>query len=82
MISVIVLGTCRVELFVAFLVVGFLKQNVRSDSCLFQLAVIVNRCCGNVDIHSSDCAVLVLYRINRLYALQNVLNRVIDGVLA
>ena len=68
MISVIMLGTCRVKNLVAFLVVSFLKQNVRSYSCLFQLAVIVNRCCGNVDIYTSDCAVLVLYRINRLDA--------------
>ena len=76
------LGTCGVKNLVAFLVIGFLKQNVCSDSCILELAVIVNRCCGNVDIYSSDCAVLVLYGINRLDTVQNVLNRIVACTLS
>ena len=79
---VVVLGTCGVELFVTLFIVGFLKKNVCADSGFLELFIIFNGCCGNVHINPSDCAVLVIDRINGLYAVENVLNRVVYGIFA
>ena len=60
MISVIVLGSCRVQALIALLVIGFLEQNICADSRLFQLSVVFYRRSGNVYVYSADSAVLVL----------------------
>ena len=79
-VIVVVLGTCGMELFVTLFIVGFL--NVCADSGFLELFIIFNGCCGNVHINPSDCTVLVIDRINGLYAVENVLNRVVYGILA
>ena len=70
------------QLFVRFLVIGFLEQNVGADTCLVQLSVIFYRGGGNVDIDAADCSVFVLNSINGINAFQNVFNRVVYGVFS
>ena len=80
-VVVIVLRTCRVQLEVALLVVGLLKQNVSADAGVLQLAVVLD--CGrcNVDVNTSNRTVFMLDGVNGVDALENVLNRVVDRVL-
>ena len=65
-IGIIVLWAGRVELFVTFFVISFLKQNICTDSGLMKLSVIFNCCCGYIDINPPNCTVFMLYRINCL----------------
>ena len=76
------LGTCGVELQIALLVVGFLKQNICTDTRILELAVIFNSGCGYINVDATNCAVLVIYAVNCLDALENILNRVVYRVLA
>ena len=80
-VVVIVLRTCRMQLEVALLVVGLLKQNVSADAGVLQLAVVLD--CGrcNVDVNTSNRTVFMLDGVNGVDALENVLNRVVDRVL-
>ena len=80
-VVIVVLWTCWVEFFVAFLVICFLKQNVCSYSCIFQFFVIFNCCGGNIHIHSAYFSVFMVYGIYSFNALQNIFNRVIYRVL-
>ena len=41
--------------------IGFLEQNICADACFFELAVIFNRCCGNIYIYTSYSTVFMLY---------------------
>ena len=80
-VVVIVLRTCRMQLEVALLVVGLLKQNVSADAGVLQLAVILERCRRNVDVDTSNCTVFMFDGVNGVDALENVLDRVVDRIL-
>lgn len=82
MIRVVVLGTCGVELQIALLMVGFLKQNICTNTRVLELSVIFNSGCGYINVDATNCAVLVIYAVNILDSLENVLNRVVYGVFA
>ena len=81
-ISVIVLGSCRVQALIAFLVIGFLKQYICADARLFQFSVVFYGRSGNVYVYSADSAVLVLDRVNSLDTFEYVFKRVVHGVFA
>ena len=81
-VSVIVLRSCGVQDLVRFLVVCLLEEDVCSDSCLVELSVVLNCSSSDINVYTSDCAVLVLDRIDRLDALQDIFDRVIYRVLA
>ena len=81
-VSVVVLRASRVENLIAFLVVSFLEKDISTDSGIVKLAVVFNSCSGNVDIYTSDSAVLMLDRVDSLDTFQNVLDRVIYRVFA
>ena len=81
-ISVIVLGSCRVQALIALLVIGFLKQYICADSRLFQLSVVFYRRSGNVYVYSADSAVLVLDGVNSLDTFEYVFKRVVHRVFA
>ena len=68
-ICVIMLWSGWMQFLVSFLIISLLEQNVGSDSCILQLAVILNGCCRDVDIHTTDCTVLVLDAVDRIDAL-------------
>ena len=69
MVRIIMLWSGWMKFFIALLVIGLLEQNVGSDSCILQLAVILNGCCRNIDINAADRAVFMLDTINGIDAL-------------
>lgn len=69
------------QLEVALLVVGLLKQNVSADAGVLQLAVVLDCSRCNVDVNTSNRTVFMLDGVNGVDALENVLNRVVDRVL-
>lgn len=81
-VVVIVLRTGGVKLFIAFLVIGFLKEDIRSDAGFLQHVVFFFRGGGDVDIHPPDCSVFVVNVINGVDAFQNVRDRVVQRVFA
>ena len=80
--GVVVFRSGGMKGFVRLFVVRFLEQNVRSDSRFFQLAVVLDRGSGNVDVDASNRPVFVLDRVNRFDGFENVLNRVHGRMLA
>ena len=82
MVSVIVFGSSGVQLLVAFLVVSFLEQNVSANACFFQLAVVLHSSSRNVYVYATDSTVLMFNGVNRLYALQNIFDRIVYRVFA
>ena len=76
------LGSGRVQLEIAFLVVGLLEQDVGADAGLLELAVVFDRGGCDVDVDAADGAVLVLDAVDGLDALEYVLDGVVDRVLS
>ena len=70
------------KLLVAFLVVGLLEQNIGADSRVVELFVVFNGSSGDIYVYAADGAVFVLDRIDCVDALEDVFDRVIDGILA
>ena len=81
-VGVVVFRTGRVQLLVRLFVVGLLKQDVRADAGILELAVVFDRGRGDVHVHAADRAVFVLDAVNRVKAFKNVLDRVVLRVLA
>ena len=81
-VGVVMLGTGGVQLFVALLVVGLLEEDVGANAGFLELAVVLHRRRGDVDVDAADVAVLVVDAVNCVDALQNVLDRVVLGILA
>ena len=63
------------------LVVCLLEEDVCTDSCLVELSVVLNSGSSDVNVNTSDSAVLVLDRIDGLDALKDIFDRVIYRVL-
>ena len=80
-IAVIVLGSCRMKDLIRLLVICFLEEDVCSDSCFVKLSVVLNSSSCDVNVNTSDRAVLMLDRVDRLDALENVFDRIVYGVL-
>ena len=81
MVSVIVLRSGRMQFFITFFMIGLLKKNISSDSCLFQFPVIFHRCRSNVYIHSADRSVFMFDAVNRLDTFQHIFDRIVDRIL-
>ena len=81
-VGVVVLGTGGMELLVAFLVVGLLEEDVGADAGVLELAVVLDGGGGDVDVDAADGAVLVLDVVDGLDGLEDVLDGVVDGILA
>ncbi len=82
MICIIVFRPCRVQNFIIFLMICFLKQDICAYACLFELSVIFNGCCGNININTANCSVFMLYGIDCIYTIKNVLYRVVNRILS
>ena len=67
---------------IALLMVRLLEQDVRSDSRLFQLPVILHRRRRNIDIDPADRPVFMLDTVNCLDTVQHIFNRIVDRILA
>ena len=81
-ISIIMLGSFGMQLLIAFLVIGLLEEDVSTNACFLKLAIIFH--CGscNIYIHPANGTIFMLNTVNCFDAIQNILNGIIDGVLA
>ena len=70
------------ELFVVFLVVRLLKEDIRADARFLELSVVFDRRRRDVDIHAADRAVFVLDGIYRLDAFEHIFERIVHGVFS
>ena len=66
MIGIIVLRTCGMKLQIAFLVIGFLEENVCADTCILKLTVVFNCSGSNIYVYTSDVTVFVVYTVQDL----------------
>ena len=82
MISVIALWSCRVQILIRLLVVGFLEQNICADSGIFQFPVIFYCSRRNIHIDPADCPIFVFDAVNRPDTLQNIFNGIIYRVFS
>ena len=62
--------------------IGLLEQDIGADAGLLELSVVFHGRRRDVDVDAADRAVLVLDAVDRLDAVENVLDRVVDRVLA
>ena len=79
---VIAFRTGRVKTLVAFLVVGFLEQDVRANLGFLQHAVFLHRGCRDVHVHATDGAVFMLHGIDGAHRLQDVFDGVVLRIFA
>ena len=80
--GVVALGPRRVQALIVLLVVSFLKQNVGTNAGLLQFLVVFHRRGGNVHVHSTNGAMLVVGGVNGVDAVENIFNRCLNGMLA
>ena len=70
------------ELFITLLVIGLLEENVGSYSRFFELSIVFNGGCCDIYVDASDGAVFMLYRIDGVDALQDILYWIVFWVLS
>lgn len=81
-VGVVGLRSLRMQLLVGLAVVGLLEELVGADLGLVKLAIVLDRRGGDVHVEAADGAVLVLDRVDGLDGLEDVLDRIVLGVLA
>ena len=81
-VVVVVLGTRGVKLEIALLVVGLLEKNISTDARILELAVVLYCRSRDVYVDTADSTVLVLDAVDGVNALENILDRIVHGVLA
>ena len=62
--------------------IGFLEEDISTNACFLQFAVIFYSRSRNIYVNTADSAVFMLNRIDSLDAVQNVLYRVVYRILA
>ena len=82
MIGIVALGASGMQLFVVFLVIGFLEKNICTDTGFLQAAVVLHGSGCDIDVYPADGTILVLDAVDGLNGLQNVLDRVVQGIFA
>lgn len=70
------------QLFVAFLVIGLLEQDVGADAGVLQHSVFLHRSSGDVDVDPADGAVFMVDGVYGFDTLQYVFDRVVDRIFA
>ena len=64
------------------LVVGFLEKDIGSDACILKLPVIFHGGCRNIDIDTADGTIFLLFAVNGVDTLQDVLNGIVHRILS
>ena len=82
MITIIMLRSGRVKLFIAFLMVGFLEQDIGTDTGFFKLSIIFHGGCRNVHIDTANVSIFMMDTVNGFNTLQNILNGVMNRILS
>ena len=64
------------------LVVSFLKEDVGTDARLVEHTILLDSGCGDVDIDTTNSPILMMYRVDRLDRLKDILYRVVAWIFA
>ena len=70
------------QLFIAFLVIGFLEQDICTNACFMKLSVVLHSSSSNIYINTADSTVLMLNIINSVDGFQHIFNRIVYRVLS
>ena len=70
------------QLFIAFLVIGFLEQDVCTNACFVKLSVVLHSGSSNIYINTADSTVLMFNIINSVYGFQHIFNRIVYRILS
>ena len=62
--------------------IGFLKEDVRTDTGIPQFTIILHRSGSDVHIHPAYCTVLMLDTVDSLDGLQDIIDRIAHGVFS
>ena len=62
--------------------VGFLKENISSDPCLFEQSVMIDSCCCNIDIDPADRSISVVDTVDGPDTFLIVVHGITDWVFA
>ena len=81
-VIIIVFWARWMQFFILLLVIGFLEQDVCSNSSVMQFPVIFHCSCSDIHIDPANCSVFVLNVINGVNGFQNVFNGVVQGVFS
>ena len=68
------------QLQIAFFMIGFLEQDVGSDSGFLQQAVVIHCRGSNIDIYPADCSVFMLDIVNGVDGIQIVIHGVVNRI--
>ena len=82
MITIVMLRSGWVELFIAFLMIGFLEQDIGTNTGFLKLTIIFHSGCRNVYIDTADISIFMMDTVNGFNTLQNILNGVVNGILS
>ena len=82
MVVVVVLRSRRVKLFVGFLMIGFLEQDIGSDFRFLELAVVFDAGRGDIYVDAADRAVLMLDRVDGLDTFEDIVNGIVHRIFA
>ena len=75
-VGVVALRTGRMELLISLLVVGLLEEYVGADARILEFAIVLDCRGRDVHVHPANGTILVLDAVNRLDALEDILDRV------
>ena len=81
-VGVVVFRAGGMEKLVIFFVVGLLEKDIGADAGFLQLPVVFHSRRRNVDVDPADRPVFVLDAVDGLDTLEDILNRVVDRILA
>ena len=62
--------------------VCFLEEDICSNSRILEFFIVFDSSCGDIYVYTADSSVFVVNAIYRLYALEDIFDRVIDRVFA
>ena len=82
MITIIMFWPCRMQLFIAFFIVSFLKKYISSNPCLCKFFIIFYSCSSNIYIHPSYGSIFMVNTVNSLNAFQNIFNRIMKRIFS
>ena len=81
MVGIIMLWSGRVKLFIGFLVICLLEQDISADTGIMKLLIIFHRSSCNIDIYPADGAILMLDIVNGVDGFQHIFDRIVDRIL-
>ena len=75
------LGACGMQLFIALLMVGLLKEYICTDPGIFKPFIVLYRGCSDIDIYTADGSIFMLDAVDRINTFKDILDGIVYRVL-